>query len=231
MADTPHLVRSNPAVRSEDYARALDFYAHSLSPARWRILFVENSGYSLSRFQEIARTRGHELATVGYRSELDIRAKGKGAAEAEILDRALEHIHTDLPETRQVTKVTGRLLVRNITRLVPLMDIPHLGCRVHRDHSMVDTRVMDFDVGTWADFLTGLGELVDESQGRFLEHAVALRLAEALYGGPTRWVELARELDVAGVSGSDGIPYDTVRSRTTRYLKDLLRVIPGGEYR
>ena len=226
---TARLVRADPALRREDYRRAVDRYARLLPPARWALALVENSGSEVEDLQALAAAQGHELLVLRTAPAPD--GSGKGNGEALMLDSAEEQLRQRGLAFRQVAKITGRLVVTNLERALPLPEGPHIAARMHRDRSMADTRVIAFDQATWHRHLRGLTALVREPEGRYLEHAVALRIAEALYAGPTTWQPFRREPAVAGVSGTDGIRYDSTRSRLTRYAKDALMRLPAAEYR
>lgn len=230
-ATTTRLARADPALRRADYERAMAWYSSHLLPSDWVITLVENSGSDLTSLVEIAARNGHDLQIVESDSGTAGR-QGKGNGEARMLDDAIRAVRERVDDNdHQIVKATGRLIAKNLVQVVPMRSGPHVAARMHRDRTMADTRVLAADTGTWQKFLTGLDPLVDEEHGRFLEHAVALRIAQALFETDAVWVPFQRELWVAGTSGTDGIRYDTPRARATRVVKDLLGRLPQGEYR
>jgi hypothetical protein len=118
-ADTPKHTQFDPAERLRQYQEALRFYLTAEGPA-WTILFAENSGYPLDTLEAIAAAHARPDRPVhflGYRSEIP-SAWGKGRGEVDLIEKALAHFGDILGDHDPVWKITGRLRVGNIGRMV-----------------------------------------------------------------------------------------------------------------
>src|SRR5689334_23348356 len=103
---------ADEVVRRRQYAEAL---------ARWltcpvgqsRIVFVENSGEDLERLAESAArgARPQPLTLLSAPPPSGVVDRGKGAAEAAMIDYALSQLNL-LEDEHLLFKVTGRLYVR-----------------------------------------------------------------------------------------------------------------------
>ena len=107
----PHTTLQDSRIRAEQYKRALDFY---LCETRLPIIFCENTMYDMSSdyFQYIESGRLEYLTFDG--NDYDKR-RGKGYGEAIIMKFAIDHSRI-ISNSKYVIKVTGRLIITNITR-------------------------------------------------------------------------------------------------------------------
>ncbi|GGG21832.1 hypothetical protein GCM10007304_39590 [Rhodococcoides trifolii] len=201
-------------MRRADYESALAFYAREIKPDRAQILFVENTNADLSDFETVARREGHALSTLSYLEDPSVSEKGKGNGEALMFDRVAEFLNLSPIPIRTVTKITGRLKVKNHATLLSRCASfdRFISCRVSSDLKQVDTKYFVTDCATWTTYMTGLEPLVDEINGRYLEHAAALRFAQTRFDG-LAWVQFRRRLHIEGISGSTGVPYGTFKHR------------------
>lgn len=94
--------------RFKEYLEAIDFYMkHTIYP----IVIVDNSNYGFSRIIHDS-SRFESLSYDG----IDI-GRGKGWGECDILKYALKH-SVLLKDVDQIVKITGRLIVNNINRIL-----------------------------------------------------------------------------------------------------------------
>ena len=100
--------------RREEYLEAIRFYLYHTS---YPIVIVDNSNYDF--YNDIPRTERFE--SLHYQAE-DI-GRGKGWGECGILEYALNKSEL-LKKTEQIIKITGRLKVINIERLLSLCKDP-----------------------------------------------------------------------------------------------------------
>jgi len=118
----PFLVRSDPVVRMDDYLRTLPFYLGLDTDAVDRIVFVDNSDSDLSALERVAgeaRTT-KDVEFISY-SGLDYPVEqGRSVGETYLINHALgvSRILSALGDDELFWKVTGRLRVRNLARLV-----------------------------------------------------------------------------------------------------------------
>src|SRR5829696_1915509 len=121
-ADTPFLVRRDPELRMDDYCRGLRQHLLTADDAIDRIVFVDNSNSDtrplLDVVEEVAPTKDVEILSFDGRSYPV--EHGRSVGETYLIADALEHsrILSSLGADDLFWKVTGRLRVRNLDRLV-----------------------------------------------------------------------------------------------------------------
>jgi len=209
----PFLVRADHALRRRDYTVAMKHYASTLPADTFTLAVVENTGSDVDDLRTIASKFGHSLKTLCYTEEAAVQQRGKGNAEAKMFDAVSSvFLQEDSPYDR-VIKITGRLVVRNIDRVLRVHHPERfIAARMSFDRRQLDTRLLMTDVQTWKDFFSGQDSQVDEAAGVFLEHVAALRTAEAIFAG-ARWCQLRPKPHFAGYSGSTGYKYGSRRDR------------------
>jgi hypothetical protein len=100
--------------------------------------------------------------------------------------------------------------------------------RVRYDRTQFDTRFFAAKTDFWINYLTGMGDEIDELHEKYLEHALALRMAKAIYDGRS-WAPFERYPSIQGVSGSTGARYGGRRDRLLGELATLVaRVYRAG---
>jgi hypothetical protein len=100
-----------------DYEQGLDSWL--ASGACRRVVFCENSGYDLASLEALAaRYAGAEVEFISFRGNESGANKGKGHAELGVLGHALATSRL-LADCDVVLKCTGRLIVRNASKLLP----------------------------------------------------------------------------------------------------------------
>jgi hypothetical protein len=111
--------RPDPRDRERDYADALRYYL-TRHPRFRRIAFVENSGWPLDGLRRVAadaNRHGAEVEFVSLRCNDFPRHLGKSFGEMLLVDQALRRSAL-LADARYVGKLTGRLFLTNLTRLM-----------------------------------------------------------------------------------------------------------------
>jgi hypothetical protein len=120
MAGANVTLRADPALRLKDYEEALKFYLAHHGGQIHGILFCENSGADLSSLKQIADSDNPAKIPVHFFSALsDCPPEyGKGHSELTLMDRAYDTFVKDEPESTRFWKITGRLQILNIGRLI-----------------------------------------------------------------------------------------------------------------
>lgn len=121
-AGVPALQRTDPVQRLEDYRRALAFYLGLPSTTVDRIVFADNSAGDMSVLEQLVRERGagKDVELVSF-DGLDYPVEhGRGVGEVRLMQSALSRsrLLRALGEDGVFWKVTGRLRIRNLQRLV-----------------------------------------------------------------------------------------------------------------
>jgi len=226
----------NVTVADEDVRR--QHYVGAL--ARWlacpvqpsRIVLVENSGEDLERLAESARR--------GTQSELPILIsapspgvaidRGKGAAEGAMIDYALSRLDL-LEDEHHLFKVTGRLYVRNVRRIIPPVRGPQeIILRGTLDGSSVDTRFFGASGDVWRRNMRGMQDEVEEADGVFIEHVVARRSLQAAWADGVVIRRFAGRPAFEGRAGTTGVEYGgslgMLRHLAFAPLEAFLRRVP-----
>jgi hypothetical protein len=114
------VVRSEPAVRLRDYKAGLRFWLKLQDQRSQRLLFIENSGYSLDVLRDIAETDnplGKTCEFLSLTSNEFPAGVHYGYGELSMLDDALDKSRL-MSETQYMIKANGRLTFPAISRLL-----------------------------------------------------------------------------------------------------------------
>lgn len=228
--------RSNYEDREQDYVTSLTRHMREI-PAVKRIVFIENSGWPLDRFRDIARENPHgkQIEFVSLPGGNFNASRGKSYAELALLRDGIA-ASVLAKQSRFLCKLTGRLFLENIEAILrKFPDNFDLACDL-RDHSIyeilrlpysgrhADCRFLAFTPEFFqASFLPGL-DWVDDAQGRMIESWV-YGLAKA---GDKRNIvrRFAIEPEFRGISGALNRQYDrgtfAMRSRIRGITRLLL---------
>lgn len=114
--------------RLNHYIDALDFFYRNTD---LKILFVENSGYDISKIETVNRMKSTgRLEIHSYVASEDVRQRGKGPGEVDIIKHAIEN-SAFMKDADYVIKVTGRVKILNIQELIRLI------YKIERKHEYV----------------------------------------------------------------------------------------------
>ena len=179
----PALLRTEPADRLEDYRRALAFYLHLPPQTVNRIVFAENSASDLSVLEALVEERGQgkDVELLSFYG-LDYPVEhGRGVGETRLIETALKRsdLLGGLGEDAMFWKITGRLQIRNLERLVATAPVnPRLYADFRRfPRPWVDTRV-------FACTPAGFRSLFSPRVQRMRQD----ELASAGYSAPEEWL-------------------------------------------
>ena len=127
------VARHDTEVRRKDYLRSLEFYLSLPSDIIDRILFVDNSASDISdilRFVKL-RARDKVIEIISFQGNDHPVGFGKAYGEFKLLDFGLKHTSL-IGETDSFWKVTGRLRVLNLSKLVSQLGSIHdVACDLH----------------------------------------------------------------------------------------------------
>ncbi len=192
--------------RTEQYTEGIR--AALRTPGVHKVVFCDNSG-NLPCEKELkayAAECNTELELLCFEADASvIAAKGKGYGEGEIMEyvfRTSELIRGE----RQVCKLTGRLQVRNLARVLRHVKPDqnyfqgmYIGNRKH----LADTRFYITTVEDYKKYLLHVHEQVDDSAHYYLEHA----FSDAIRGRKMKYRNMSVYPDIVGISGSSGRRY------------------------
>jgi hypothetical protein len=135
----PGVSQPDPEDRENTYLDCLKYYLGHDSRVR-KIIFAENSGWPLERFQQIValhNPNSKEVELISFDCNDYPRTKGKSFGELLLIDKALQASRLG-KSSKYIGKMTGRNLLLNITKV--LERIPRdfeLFCDI-RDHNFYE---------------------------------------------------------------------------------------------
>jgi hypothetical protein len=205
---------SDPTKRLQQYHRALRFWCEVANRTSGRVLVVETSGADPMCLREpLSGSERRNIAVLSHKPSAAAIGNGIGAIEAEAIDGAILTMANRRSSGMLITKVTGRLRVRNAVALSALSDPSAFLVRRTVDRKYADSRYFQVSVTLWTSFMMGLGDQICDADGRYLEHALAQRLVLGEYEGKLRVGRFVRRPIIEGVSGTTGRIYGRTLER------------------
>lgn len=211
-------VVNNEMDRLHEYLRSLEWY---LSNTKYKILFVENTNYDVGSYfkEEIEVGRLECLTFDGNKFD---RSLGKGFGESLIIEYALSNSRL-LKTTNSVVKITGRIIVENIERIVkssnPNCVYADIG-RSKKDWDMLYSVCVIAPIGFWNLFVQNKN-MINDSKDIYFEHVLKYTV--------DGWLEnkglfsiINRPIKYIGRSGSTGQKYRRRFQSIRIYVKIIL---------
>lgn len=203
---------ADPEERLRQYQYAARWWAEAAEANSWGIWLLETSGHDGSGLIEALPDPSGFLSLPG---SVNAARRGKGALEADAIDAAVALLQErGVAANDTIYKVTGRLWMENAGRILRPAGPGEIVGRRRIDRTDVDTRLIGAQLETWRRTLHGMGAEVDEAAGRYVEHVVAHRIFEAEYHGSATMGTFAERVTFAGVSGTRGVAFGSVRERS-----------------
>ena len=219
--------------RLQDYKAAFTYYLEN-HPRVSKILFAENSGWPLDEIKEISKSNPHNKQ-IEFLS-LDInnfpREFGKGYGELNLITEAINRSRL-AKETRYVAKVTGRLLITNLSQLLERVSGPlELQCDL-RDHPVYewlrlpycgrqcDTRLIVFTPIFFAKHLEHL--IAGHEQGEFCIEHKFYHTIKPIDDGKNIVCRFPIEAIYSGLAGHKGKNYSGVMEIFKQTVRGLCR--------
>lgn len=114
-----------PEMRQEDYFNSLNYYINNHPKIR-KIVFVENSGWPLSRVKEatLENPYGKEVEFISLNSNDFPRHYGKGYGEISLMDQGIQQSKL-IQESTYIAKITGRIRLLNLTEILESVSSPY----------------------------------------------------------------------------------------------------------
>ncbi|MGG7568660.1 hypothetical protein ACQ5SO_21100 [Rhodovulum sp. DZ06] len=242
MAKANVTLRADPAQRLQDYEEALRFYLTRPGGKIDGIYFLENSDSDLSSLRAIARDENPRNIPVVFFSALaDCDPElGKGHSELQLMDRCFEAHIAGKPETHRVWKITGRLKIQNIEKLIE--KAPD-GFGVYIDMRLVPSYLKGFGTDRWADTRI-IGFTPEGYRGHFhgkkaivgtqgpMSHVVELALFPPLYDAWKQGDAIAPRFTVQpimlGVGAESLKDYNDASARLKNLIRSATRTVAPG---
>ena len=121
----PRATPTVPEQRQEDYIKSLKYYLNNHPQIR-KIVFVENSGWSLEQIKQVTSNNPHgkEVEFVSLNCNDFPRKFGKGYGECLLIEKGIAQSRL-LPSVTHVAKITGRICLLNLTQLLQSVKVPY----------------------------------------------------------------------------------------------------------
>lgn len=177
--------RTNQNTRWLDYQRAIRFWCRERLIQR--LVFVENSGFPAVRIKQVIERHRHaglDFEVISAPRSTD-PVRGKSLGELLMLEHALETSRL-LSEPCDILKVSGRYLLTNFHRVWPRVDrltAPTIMVQTMPHDGYCDSRVFLASKQFMTEYLFERKEMINDSSGRYFEHALAAAIDSALRDG------------------------------------------------
>ena len=223
--DTAMVARRDPRQRLEDYKTALKTCWLSERLVR-NLILCENSNHDLADIRRLCdqqsgpdrRTELLSFEGLQYPPHL-----GKGFGEIGILSYALRHPKLLQEDNPLVVKTTGRLIIRNIHKLLEKIQARQdfdISCDLRGNLQWADSRIFIARANFLRDYLVPMQALADDSCGMTFEHILGRATHKAI-GDGLKWIPMVCTPDIQGIAGTSGTPYP--KSRARWFARDVFR--------
>lgn len=204
--------RNSPEVRERDYLEALRLWVEKTD---LKIIFCENSGYSLDKIRHAVSELSGERARVEvlqFYGQNFPREYGKGYGELLTIRHAIET--SEFSKTaKYLIKINGRYFVDNIESIVkPLEASPrsHVMADLSRNLLWGDSRVFAFTPDFVSRYLLKYQSQLNDQIGCYLEHLLA-KAIHAFMADGGNWIPLPERPRIVGYSGTSNKLYQSSR--------------------
>lgn len=204
--------RNDPRMRENDYINALKKWVKTNISS---LVFCENSGYNLDRIRYLLneykdiKTEIIQFDGNNFPSEF-----GKGYGELSIIRYALQNSNI-IDESNYVVKVTGRYFIKNINYFVNVLSMNndlYVMADLKKYLTWADSRVFAFRPSFVFNYLSKFQDMLNDSKGFYLEHALARAILRAISDGH-KWVPLPYKPIISGYSGTSNTLYKISKLR------------------
>lgn len=231
----PSSSRPDPLQREQDYLGTLTYYVNRHPDVR-RIVFIENSGWPLDRLkQSVSRRNPHGKAVefISLNCNQFPRTLGKSYGEMLLLDQGLGRSLV-AAKAPYIAKVTGRIYVDNLTRVLRSVRNPFDLMVDLRDHGLyerlriragdryADSRFFVVSLRFYNEVLRGKYAQLDEGNLKFVETLLYNIAKDPRYADRT----LRRfpiEAYYRGLAGHRDKRYDSPREHLKRSVRGSIR--------
>lgn len=198
--------RNDISLRLNDYLLALEYWL-KYSPFS-KIVFCENSGYDLDPLILLAKKYDNKsVEFLSFNAQDFPREYGKGYGEFLTIRYFLENSKIiNINDT--IVKVNGRYVIKNIQNVIcGRVGVNNICGDISKRLRWVDSRCFTGDVEFYKNYLLPKLITVNDSQGRFFEHALSDAFLTAIIAGYNfNYYRTSPKID--GVSGSNNCSYN-----------------------
>ncbi len=229
---------SSPCKRLSDYVKAFEFYVRNF-PGINRIVFADNSGWPLHAIREagLDNPHGKKLEFLSMNENGYPRGFGKGFGEHKLIASALKCSRL-IKEGRYVAKMTGRIFLANISKILDKVTEPVDMLCDFRDHPFYemlklpfcgrycDTRFIVFRPDFFREHLQGVA--AQHKSGHFGLEAHYYRVLKPLDDDVRVRCRFPIEPGFRGVAGHGNKNYSGARELAKQTVRGISRrIFPG----
>ncbi len=212
--DVVFVERKDPYIRENDYLNSLKLWIKSGISS---IIFCENSNYYSEKIINLLTNQENlKVEYLRFNGQTFPKEFGKGYGELLIISYALQN-SLIINDCDFVVKITGRYFVKNIKRMIDTLaenkDI-YVMADLRRNLTYADSRIFAFKPSFIKNYLLSFQDLINDSNGFYLEHALARAILRAMSEG-YKWGPLPCKPIILGYSGTFNTQY---RTSTIRWL-------------
>jgi hypothetical protein len=209
--NTPMVVRRDPRQRLDDYMSALRkcWFSKQL---KVNLVFCENSNFDIADIRVLCAKNANpncRTEAISFDGQQYPPHLGKGFGEIGIISHALRHSKLLGDGNPLVVKVTGRLAIRNIRKLLRMIQ-EHSGfdisCDFRGNLQWADSRIFVASANFLRSYLVPMQGLADDSRGISFEHVLG-RASHRAVGDGLRWVPMLCTPQIQGTQATSGVHY------------------------
>ena len=205
------LKRSNPIVRENDYIESIKKW---MGIQQFPIVFCENSDYNIDKIKNDTKNSEKKFEILQFKGNSFPRELGKGYGETMIIDYAIKHSKL-IKSSDYVIKINGRYFIENIERMVSTLsrdnDV-YVMADLKKNLTWADSCVFAFKPSFFIEYLSKFHNLLNDSKGFYLEHALSRAILRAISDGH-RWIPLPSKPIIIGTSGTSDTAYKVSKVR------------------
>jgi len=204
--------RREPSVRENDYINSLKMWFNTDISS---LVFCENSNYNSEKIKNLLKSQTRlKTEYLVFNGQTFPKELGKGYGELIIIRYALQN-SSIINDCEFVIKVTGRYFIKNIKKIIDILsrdkDV-YIMADLKNNLTYADSRLFAFKPSFITDYLSQFQDLLNDSKGFYLEHAVGQAVLRAISDGH-KWLPLPSKPIIIGYSGTSDTPYRTSKIR------------------
>lgn len=208
----PFMKRTDPKVRENDYINSIKKWIENTT---YSILFCENSNYNIDNIRNIIeKSEKNNVEILNFDGQSFPRELGKGYGELLTIIYAVQHSRL-IKDSNYVTKINGRYFIKNIKKILSILssnkDV-YVMADLKRNLEWADSRVFIFKPSFINNYLANYQDLLNDSKGFYLEHALARAILRAISDGH-KWLPLPSKPIIIGYSGTSDTLYKMSKIR------------------
>jgi hypothetical protein len=211
------LKRNNTEERLRDYLGAIEKWLRNYNIY---IVFVENSNFPKESLgNDIVSNEKFEYIT--YNGQDFSRSRGKGYGEINSFEYAFKNSKF-LRNADYVVKCNGRYFFKGFFAFDDIA-VDLIGDFKY-NLTFMDSRVFGFKHSFFNDYLLKYKDLIDDSNGVFFEHILAMA-AHELLSDNGKWSPIPFPLIIDGYSGTDNHRYSSLYANSKKYANFYIKKI------